>query len=58
MALKIIGYKDSTIRKFGRWTLDTWQIYIHSQITKLSEGVTQKMITTIPYQNIAFFGQP
>ena len=32
MALKIMGYKDSTIRKFGRWASDTWQIYIHSQI--------------------------
>ena len=39
MALKIMGYKDSTIRKFGHWTSDTCQIYIHSQIAKLSEGV-------------------
>ena len=24
MALKIMEYKDSTIRKFGLWTSDTW----------------------------------
>ena len=32
MALKSMGYKDSTIRKFGCWTSDTWQMYIHTQI--------------------------
>ena len=32
MELTIMGYKDSTIRKFSRWTSDTWQMYIHSQI--------------------------
>ena len=34
MALKIIQYKDSTIRYFGHWTSDKWQINIHSQIEK------------------------
>ena len=33
IALKIMGYADSTIRKFGLWTSDTWQMYIHSQMT-------------------------
>jgi len=54
MALKIMGYADSTIRKFGRWTSDTWQMYIHSQISVLYEGVAQKMSTPIDYHNIAF----
>ena len=54
MALKIMGYSDSTIQKFGRWTSDTWQMYIHSQISKLYEGVAQKMSTPIGYHNIAF----
>ena len=53
MALKIMGYADSTIRKFGRWTSDTWMMYIHSQISKLYEGVAQKMSTPIDYHNIA-----
>ena len=58
MALKIMGYADSTIRKFGRWTSDTWMMYIHSQISKLYEGVAQKMSTPIDYHNIAFIEPP
>jgi len=58
MALKIMGYADSTIRKFGRWTSDTWQMYIHSQISKLYEGVAQKMSTPINFHNIAFIEPP
>ena len=58
MALKIMGYNDSTIRKFGLWTSDTWQMYIHSQISKISEGFVQKMSTPIPYQNISFVDPP
>jgi hypothetical protein len=57
MALKLMGYKDSTIRKFGRWTSDTWQMYIHSQISKLYEGVAHKMSTPIAFHNIAFIEQ-
>ena len=58
MALKIMVYKDSTIRKFGRWTSYTWQIYIYSQIAKLSEGAAQNMSTPIPYQKIVFIDPP
>ena len=58
MALKIWGYKDSTIRKFGRWSSDTWQMYIHSQIAQLYEGVAQKMSKHIPFKNIAFIEPP
>jgi hypothetical protein len=58
MALKIMGYADSTIRKFGRWTSDTWQMYIHSQISKLYEGVAQKMSTPINFHNISFIEPP
>ena len=54
MALKLMGYKDSDIRKFGRWTSDTWQMYIHSQIGQLSDGVAQKMSTHMPFVNVAF----
>ena len=48
MSLKLMGYKDYTIRKFGLWTSDTWTMYIQSQIAKLLEGVAQKMST--PYR--------
>ena len=58
MALKIWGYNDSTIRKFGRWSSDTWQMYIHSQISQLYEGVAAKMSQHIPFKNIAFIEPP
>ena len=54
MALKLMGYNDSDIQKFGRWTSNTWQMYIHSQIGKLSDGVAAKMSTHMPFVNIAF----
>jgi len=54
MALKIMGYNDSTIRKFCRWTSDKWRMYQHSQISKLYEGVAQKMSTHFAFHNIAF----
>ena len=41
MALKTMGYADSTIRKLGRWTSYTWMMYIQSQISKLYEDVAQ-----------------
>ena len=54
MALKLMGYNDSDIQKFGRWTSNTWQMYIHSQIGKLSDGVAAKMSTHMPFVNVAF----
>ena len=58
MALKIMGYKDSTISKFGRWTSDTWKMYIHRKISKLLEGLAQEISTPISYHNIYFIGPP
>ena len=58
MVLKTMGYVDSTIRKFGRWTSDTWMMYIHSQISKLYEDIAQKMSTPITFHNIAFIEPP
>lgn len=63
MALKLTGYNDSDIQKFGRWTSNTWQMYIHSQIGKLpwsacDGGIAAKMSThmiiLIPFVNVAF----
>ncbi len=54
MALKLSGYKDSTIRKMGRWSSDTWQMYIHSQIEHLYDGVAESMSKHIPFKNISY----
>ena len=58
MSLKIMGYTDSEIRKFGRWKSYTWMMYIHSQISKLYIGVAQKMSTPNTFHNIAFIELP
>ena len=54
MSLKLSGHSDSTIRQFGRWTSDTWMMYIHSQISTLYEDVAAKMSTPLPFYNISF----
>ena len=58
MALKLMNYKDSTIRKLGRWSSDTWQMYIHAQIDQLHHGVAAAMGTHLPFHNIAFMEPP
>ena len=58
MALKLLNYADSTIRKLGRWTSDSWQEYIHSQIDRLHEGVAQAMSTPHAFKNITFIEPP
>ena len=58
MALKIQGFNDSTIRKLGRWKSDTWQMYIHSQIDQIYQGVAAAMSTPITFKNIANIEPP
>jgi hypothetical protein len=53
MALKLHGYDDTTIRKMGRWTSDTFLQYIHNQIAHLSEDISKKMSMALPFLNIA-----
>ena len=53
MALKLMGYSDSTIKKLRRWKSHTcWELYIHDsrsqQISKLHDGIAQKMSTHSP----------
>ena len=54
MTLNIMVYNNSTIGNFGRWTSDTWHMYIHRQIAKLYKGVAKNIITPISYHNLAF----
>ena len=53
MALKLMGYEDTTIMKFGRWRSLTFLQYIHNQIAHISEGVSLKMSMDIKFTNIA-----
>jgi hypothetical protein len=47
MALKLNGADIATIKKMGRWSSDTFLMYIHSQISSLTAGLSQLM--TIPH---------
>ncbi len=52
MALKLHGYGDTTIMKFGRWSGLTFVMYIHSQIAHLSKGVSKQMKNRISFVNV------
>ena len=43
MALKFAKADRDDIKKFGRWSSDTFLLYIHDQIAEYSEGWTEKM---------------
>ena len=41
MVLKFSGSDWDDIKKMGRWSLDTFLIYIHNQIAEYSKGWTK-----------------
>ena len=53
MALKLHGFSDTIIKKFGRWSSLTFLEYIHNQIAHLSFGVAARMSVPLPFVNIA-----
>ena len=53
MAMHLNNINRDTIKKFGRWSSDTFLMYIHEQIGAFSKGVSTKMTRTIQFQNIA-----
>ena len=52
MALKFAGADRDDIKKMGRWSSDTWLVYIHDQIAEYSEGWTKKMDIPRSYFNL------
>ena len=54
MAMHLNGVSDNTIKKMGRWSTDTFLMYIHQQISAFSKGVSTKMANRIDFHNIAF----
>ena len=52
MSLNLHGASDTTIMKIGRWSSLTFLMYIHNQISHISEGLAQTMIITIPFLNV------
>lgn len=54
MAMYLNGVAHNTIKKMGRWTSDTFLMYIHEQIAALSANVSTQMSTPIIFHNIHF----
>jgi len=52
MAMHLNKIDRDTIRKMGRWSSDTFLMYIHEQISAFSLGVSKKMSTEIGWHNI------
>ena len=55
MALKLNGIDTVLIKKYGRWTSDTFITYIHEQIAHLAAGVSTAMTTNLAFHNVAGF---
>jgi hypothetical protein len=53
MQLKLNGVDMALIKKLGRWSSDTWELYLHSQISCLTTGVSSLMATRVMYYNVA-----
>jgi hypothetical protein len=53
MAMHLNGISPITIRKQGRWSSDTFLMYIHEQVSAFSSGVSKAMATQIGFRNIA-----
>ncbi len=51
MAMKLNGIDCITIKKHGRWSSNTFMMYIHEQIGAVMAGVSTKMSTFIPFHN-------
>jgi integrase len=53
MAMHLNGIDRDTIRKQGRWSSDTFLMYIHEQISAFSAGLSSRMSRDIGWFNIA-----
>jgi hypothetical protein len=52
MAMHLNNIDRDKIRKQGRWSSDTFLMYIHEQISAFSTGLALKMSTEIGWHNI------
>ena len=54
MALHLNGFSPLQIKKMGRWKSEqSFECYIHDQLSAFSAGMSVKMSRDIPYQNLA-----
>ena len=53
MELKLANMDIVMIKKYGRWSSDTFLTYIHEQISSLGHGVSKAMAQPRDFFNIA-----
>ena len=52
VALKLAGYDETTIMKLGRWSSQTYLLYIRNQISATAEGLATGMAASLTYHNV------
>ena len=52
MALKLAGESSDTIMRVGRWTSNTYMMYIHAQIGALAKGLAWRMSKHHTFHNV------
>jgi hypothetical protein len=50
--LKLNGYDHDIIKKLGRWSSDTYLLYIQSSIGELTQGISHRMATTLRFHRV------
>ncbi len=51
--LKLCGYDETTIKKLGRWSSDTFLRYIQSQIGELTAGIATAMSRILRFHQVS-----
>ena len=52
--LKLNGYDHAMIMKLGRWSGNTYLLYIQNSIGELTTGVAQRMASTLRFHRVGF----
>jgi hypothetical protein len=53
MHLKLLGYDEITIKKLGRWSSNTYLVYIQTQIADLTAGIATRMAEPLTFHIVA-----
>jgi integrase len=52
MALRLDDVGEDLIKKLGRWSSLTWLTYIHTQISSLTAGLSERMVVHHVFYNV------
>ena len=50
--MKLAGYDSDVIKKLGRWSSNTYLLYIQTQIAQLTADVASRMSRRLTFQNV------